>query len=133
MTSLATTQMVEALDRYYADRMFARNLHDVRKRFLQKSDLETLSGRPYMVLCLLVAQAMADTMAGYSGSSASDSILHEAIGMAIACVGIDNPQIISSRYLSLYKQVFVLQTTHKEFADLLDSVLLLDMKAPEHE
>lgn len=135
MSEIVPVQLLESLERYHNDRMLESCLKSVRLKFLEKSGLPSLSGRPYMVLCLLVAQAMSDMMAGYSGScTAPDNILYEAIGMALASNG-ENPQrnLMHARYLALYKQVFVLQTTHKEFADMLDSVLALDMKETRNE
>lgn len=129
MNSVATPQFLSALKQYAEDRMFESALLNVGRDFMKVTGSNALTGIRYVVLSLLVAQAMKNMLDGYSGSSSYDNnFLNEAIGFHLG----SGPKLWGDpklppetveRYEELVKTVFDLQGHSRTFSASIEKLL----------
>lgn len=113
--------------RYCNDSMLLSVLKDVRKQFLAMANTPTVNGVPYVVLCLLLAQAMESMLDGYNGAkSSSSSLLHEAVAISVFYSRVPISFHSPLRYMVLVKTVNELQRNNIEFAKLVNNFLEWD-------
>lgn len=128
--TLLSPNFADSFKRYWTDPLFVSAFKAVRKDFLGMTGRSGLTGVPYVVLCLLMAQAMQRLLDGYSGSTSSSSNhLHEAVFYA-ACRSPDVTVTFSAsmelRYLELVTLISTLQKEGPEFYAVVDGFLCLD-------
>lgn len=93
--------------------MFISCLKDVQKNYVEVTGFKSVTGSSYVVLCLLITQAMSNMLGGYSGrSSYNNDFFNEAIGIALSESGTST----SERYTSLVETVNNLQRNNALFA-----------------
>lgn len=118
------------LEAEWTKSIFQSVMKDVREDFLEATDTTTITGMPFVVLCLLLATTLDRLYAGYSGSpNRDDSLLHEAIGIGAFFGSCKPHSAISGRYDRLVRSVSTLQTTSKDFRELLDEFIAYDNRS----
>jgi len=102
--------------------MFPITLDDVGIGFLDATGRDSISGIHYITLCLLLAQAMEDMIAGYSGSSYRNTkYLSEAIGYQLA--NPSNNLVLIDRYYVLMNLIYKIQSEIPEFSNIIENFL----------
>ncbi len=129
--TLLSPNFADSFKRYWTDPLFVSAFKAVRKDFLGMTGRSGLTGVPYVVLCLLMAQAMQRLLDGYSGSTSSSSNhLHEAVGFYAACsspaVTMTFSASMEPRYLELVTLISTLQKEGPKFYAVVDGFLCLD-------
>lgn len=129
--TLLSPNFADSFKRYWTDPLFVSAFKAVRKDFLGMTGRSGLTGVPYVVLCLLMAQAMQRLLDGYSGSTSSSSNhLHEAVGFYAArrspAVTMTFSASMEPRYLELVTLISTLQKEGPKFYAVVDGFLCLD-------
>lgn len=119
-----------SLDIYWTKSVFQSALKDARKDFFEATGLTTLTGVPFVVVCLLLATTMDRLTAGYSGSTTrDDSLLYEAIGIGGFYWGGNPRHSQGTRYGSLVYAVSSAMSANKDFRAFCDSFIAESFRA----
>lgn len=129
-----TDHFFETLTKYHNDHMVHREAVTVRDRVLKRTGRNTITGMPYIFLCLIIAQALEQAMCGYGGRSYSCTLEDEAVGFAFGLQylasafirALEEPylnSVLPSSYERLCNTVLELQQTNEQFADMIDSLI----------
>ena len=125
MSSITNENFIQALKSYHSDRMMSASLQDVSANFLESTGRTSIQGIRYTTMCLLVAQALENMLAGYGGHQTVDRrYISEAIGYQLGC----HPPGLSSRkgverYKQLFEAVYELQIQFPAFNKMLDAFI----------
>lgn len=129
---IADERFLKAFEAYCSTKVLYMRLVEVRIEFLKRSGRNMVTGAPYVVLCLLLAEAHY-LSSSYEGQlrTSPHHFLHEAIALASVLPDtLLQGEYDLSRYDSFVKTVQTLQQTNSEFAEMVDAFLTYDRWNP---
>lgn len=111
---------------YWNHSDFPSVLKQVQKDFLDMTAMKSVSGKPYVVLCLLFIHAIQKLIAFEAGKDVDECLLHEAVAIAVYVTSVKPRSVTPNRYYTLVTTMMDLQRHDETFNKLIDAFLTWD-------